>query len=158
MFNQENIQTYKMLMSNNWFSNCGKPFSSVHNISYISSKQEAINFISSYTWENICLDKLGELTLFLGENNLLGNYNNIVKYYKTHYIQSLEKNLSSLRIIRGFPKIVEDDIKMNLLSFFMYNEFKNQYYNVFFQNVCDIYIQGNLPCGYEESSDTFYVY
>lgn len=151
---------FDRLLENKWFSNCGNEVNVLFRVKYVSYKEEAISLINSIEWENTCLKKKSDLTSALSNNNIVTarRYNNTVNEVKRKCINALEKDIETGCENMGFPRIVKDDIKMNILSLFIYIVYQKYYHDDFFYNLCEIYLQGNLPCGYDEINDIYFVY
>lgn len=147
-----------------WFMNCG-----VHNsfifdfkVDFSNDKSTAIKSIKGHQWENLCLNKQGDLTSFLCINHpeKYQQWNSVVTMVKNNYMTRLMSKVESMLSKQGFDKKALLNVQWNVLSLFMANYYSDYYKDNFYEKMLKIYLSGYLPCGWtiNDGEGRFLVY
>lgn len=168
---QINEKLYKELLECNWLENCGTTNFNNHivktkyenldnlyiknidnqkniGIYLIKDKEQAIKYISSIKWENLCLDVRGYFTEFLAVNvpDKYNMWNIYVSKLKSDYLPPIEESIRLILEKKNYPESFFDDIMFNIVTIFMLDIYSEYYHDNFFENMLQIYLSGHLVC------------
>ena len=148
-----------------WLKHCGEEVNNTFDfeIEFTSDEKDMIKSINSEQWENICLEKQGDLSAYLAvhhPNEYNKYWNEEVNIIKEKYFPLIIMEVSKVIQEKGLPQNIIEDIKFNLLTLFLANFYSDYYGDEFLENMLCIYLSGHLPCGWlgELENGKFIVY
>lgn len=148
-----------------WLEQCGIKPNNIYDfeIEFIDDVKYAVESVNSEQWEDVCLEKQGDLSAYLAlhhQNEYNKYWNEEVGIIKERYFPLIIKNVNKAIQEKGLHQDIIEDIKFNLITLFMGNFYSNYYVDEFLENMLCIYLSGHLPCGWigESKSGKFLVY
>ncbi|WP_155997492.1 hypothetical protein [Streptococcus ruminantium] len=110
--------------------------------------------INSRKWENLVLEKVGDITSYLALNhpNLYQNWNMLVRDSKATVLPKLQLSLNYLVENGKLKDSMLAQIKFDILNLTLYYHFLENGscpHFTFFDNLYEIYSSGYIPCGRE---------
>lgn len=143
-----------------WFCKCGTPSPLDWTISAASPK-EARKAIASAKWENMVLEKQGDVTEQLSIRSAKGlgkeyrEWNALVEDFKNRWLPSLKKQWETALAPSGLDTAeVLNDVSFNVLSIAVIDAYKELVpVPPFFLRLLEVYEVGYLPCGWKGKGD-----
>lgn len=138
-----------------WLKNCGQKDAFEFDVEYVKDIKAVDKHINSMKWENLCLDKKGDFTVYLCINHKeeYQCWNDLAKEVKSEYMPAISDEVMRILAEKEMPESVLADVKMNVLSIFMLEYYSEYYSSEFYDNMLKIYLAGHLPCGWKGSSE-----
>lgn len=141
-----------------WMGKIGKSSSKAPEIR-IKSKELAMKKIKSLRWENIRLEKHGDLSVYLMKNfpeerNKWSDYvKEIKEYLNKNVLPELREVCDSIDKEGGLYYEVEWD----LMQILLFDKYSNTGHGIsFHEDILRIYENGNIPCGIKEGKYEVY--
>ena len=156
-FNKEFL---KEINACKWLKNCGnyEDLAFDFPVQIAKNKKNAIKSIRSVDWENTCLERRGNFTVFLhlNHNKEYRNFWNLTtKKVREQYLPDLVEKLSISCEQLDLPEAVLTDIRFNMITQFMLNFYSDfGYDDPFWKQMFEIYMAGYLPCGWTGNSES----
>lgn len=134
-----------------WLQSCGNKDKLELDVEYLNSWKEAEKKISYSKWENLCIDRHGDLTVFLCLNHgeeYNKYWNEKVGIIKENYISIIEDKINPILLGNILSNKILNNMKWNILSLFMLEFYSEFYTSEFYEDMLKIYLAGHLPCGW----------
>lgn len=134
-----------------WLQMCGIKEDFEYDIEYAKSKKELEKKITSLAWENICLERRGDFTVYLHLNHRTEYdqyWNKEVRIIKSEYMPEIIDKITQALRNKDLSLDILEDMKMNIITLFMLEFYSEYYSSEFFERMLMIYLSGHLPCGW----------
>ena len=121
-------------------------------VEFVTEKQMQKS-IKSCSWENICLDKKGDFTVFLHKNytSEYQQWNRFVEELKANELELINQKLYEKLAGKDYVKDVVMDAQFNLLVLLMLEKYNWVFESAFFLQMAEIFLAGHLPCGWRNN-------
>lgn len=135
-----------------WFHSAGRPISS-SNIKRVTSWKDAFILSKDETWEFTLTSALDDV--FIEIEKSMGSDVAAVMWNKA--TRNLRKRIKSLLTSLRYPSgvtvpdtnLLTPSIEWNILGDSLSTEFSEHHHNHFFSDICQWYLAGRCPCGWE---------
>lgn len=119
----------------------------------LKTLKSAEKSINSKNWENYCLDKSGDFTVYLSQNekDLYREWNNITNDARTRILPEVRHQLQVLVSSEKLLETMLDQILFDILGLSVYltlTKVRPQITSEYFDVICELYSSGFIPCGY----------
>lgn len=138
------------MMECEWLQRCGMIDEFSFEVEYVK-KKKAEKLIKSIKWENLCLDRKGDFTVYLTLNHREERklWNKMVEKIKENYMPQIREKINQYLLINELTPRILNDISFNIIILFMLEYYSEFYSSEFYENMMEIYLSGHLPCGWE---------
>lgn len=148
----ETQATLRQLEDAHWFSSVGVRDATSSVAVVLSSWDEAIEFSSSLSWENMRLEIANSFRKKLLEKAMVRyrQWNDIVDDVKTLTMPLVERKIGPVVKRFGLPQVFKDDVHWDILHLCMEAEYVDVCPPGFYSGLAFWYANGHFPCGWLE--------
>jgi len=115
---------------------------------FVQSYKDFLKSINGIKWENIRLEKGGDITAYLTIKNLDGDWNAYVNAAKAEIVPSVVGKILSAQFSEEALKIISDNVKYDIVDIAMSMIYQQHIRSEFHERLFVIYKSGHVPCGW----------
>lgn len=122
-----------------------------NNFELISDLKLASKSINGLKWENLNLDRVGDVTSYLSKNyrELYNkNWNNLAKEIKTNILPVINEKLDLLIQEGRLVENMKSQILFDIMNIVLVRSYSSVCKSEFYEELYQIYISGYIPCGW----------
>ncbi|MED4402703.1 hypothetical protein [Metabacillus fastidiosus] len=117
----------------------------------ISNLNLASTSINGLKWENICLERIGDVTSYLSKNyrELYNkNWNNLAIEIRKNIVPTINEKLEFLIKEGQLLENMKDQILFDVMNIALFQSYSSMCKSEFYECLYKIYMSGYIPCGW----------